>query len=193
MEEYLAKRHKFRKHHEDKPLEEKTILHSGLTEFVLRTNTSCVPYFLISSCFAVKEPFDYQGRSFLHPPQDVGVNLRSDVPPSKCFLPKAHIHTWEGHTKGISAIRWFPKSAHLLLSSSMDCRVKVRSCCRLFPSRPLFRLLSYGTHIELTLIMFQIWEVYNERRCVRTYYGHRQAVRDICFNNEGTQFLSAGQ
>ena len=104
---------------------------------------------------------DYQGRSFLHAPQDVGVNLRSDTPPERCFLPKAHIHTWSGHSKGIAAIRWFPKTAHLLLSASMDCRIK-------------------------------LWEVYNERRCVRTYYGHRQAVRDINFNNSGKFFLSAG-
>lgn len=34
--------------------------------------------------------------------------------------------------------------------------------------------------------------MYNERRCIRTYIGHKQAVRDICFNNAGTQFLSAG-
>ena len=73
----------------------------------------------------VKDSVDYQGRSFLHAPQDVGVNLRSESPPERCFLPKSHIHTWEGHTKGISQIRWFPRTAHLLLSSSMDCRVKV--------------------------------------------------------------------
>jgi pre-mRNA-processing factor 17 len=135
LEEILAKRQKRGKQVDDKPLEEKTVLH-------------------------IKDPLDYQGRSFLHAPQDVGVNLRSDSPPERCFLPKAHIHTWQGHTKGISTIRWFPKTAHLLLSCSMDCRVK-------------------------------LWEVYNERRCIRTYYGHRQAVRDICFNNAGTQFLSA--
>lgn len=111
--------------------------------------------------FSVKDPLDYQGRSFIHAPHDVGVNLRSDAPPTKCFLPKAHIHTWQGHTKGISTVKLFPKTAHLLLSASMDCRVK-------------------------------LWEVYGERRCIRTYFGHRQAVKDICWNNKGTQFLSAG-
>ncbi|KAF6213311.1 hypothetical protein GE061_011029 [Apolygus lucorum] len=135
LEEYLAKKQKLGKKVEDKPLEEKTVLH-------------------------IKDPVDYQGRNFLHPPQDVGVNLRSDSPPDKCFIPKKEVHVWKGHTKGISAIKWFPKSAHLLLSCSMDCRVK-------------------------------LWEVFNERRCVRTYYGHRQAVRDICFNNSGKRFLTA--
>ncbi|KAG5321455.1 PRP17 factor, partial [Pseudoatta argentina] len=135
LEEILAKRNKRGKQTEEKPLEEKTVLH-------------------------IKDSVDYQGRSFLHAPQDVGVNLRSESPPDRCFLPKAQIHTWEGHTKGISQIRWFPRTAHLLLSCSMDCRVK-------------------------------LWEVYKDRRCVRTYYGHRQAVRDISFDNDGKRFLSA--
>lgn len=43
--------------------------------------------------------YDYQGRSYLHIPQDVGVNLRSTVPPEKCYLPKKQIHVWSGHTK----------------------------------------------------------------------------------------------
>lgn len=74
----------------------------------------------------VKDIVDYQGRTFLHAPHDVGVNLKSSSPPDRCFLPKSHIHTWQGHTKGIAAIKWFPRTAHLLLSASMDCRVKVR-------------------------------------------------------------------
>lgn len=81
---------------------------------------------LILLLFTVKDSVDYQGRSFLHVPQDVGINLKSETPPDRCFLPKSHIHTWKGHSKGISAIRWFPHSAHLLLSCSMDCRVKVQ-------------------------------------------------------------------
>lgn len=156
LDEILAKRHRRNRIPEDKPLEEKSVLHSKLSFLNLRILRNDSIYFI------VKDPFDYQGRSFLHAPHDIGVNLRSDKPPDRCFLPKAHIHTWQGHTKGISTIRFIPKTAHLLLSSSMDCRLK-------------------------------LWEVYNERRCIRTYYGHKQAVKDCCFNNKGTQFISAGK
>ncbi|XP_043220455.1 pre-mRNA-processing factor 17-like [Amphibalanus amphitrite] len=131
-----AKRQKRGKQTDDKPMEERTILH-------------------------VKDAYDYQGRSYLHVPQDVGVNLRSEEPPEKCFIPKKLLHTWQGHSKGVHATRFFPKSGHLILSCGMDCKIK-------------------------------LWEVYNQRRMLRTYLGHRQAVRDICFNNDGTQFLSAG-
>ncbi|XP_064629751.1 pre-mRNA-processing factor 17-like [Lineus longissimus] len=136
LDEILAKRNKKGKQVDEKPMEEKTQLH-------------------------IKDAYDYQDRSFLHIPQDTGVNLKSEDPPEKCFLPKKVIHTWSGHTKGVAAIRWFPKSAHLLLSCGMDCKVK-------------------------------IWEVYNDRRCIRTYHGHKQAVRDACFNNSGEKFISCG-
>lgn len=137
IEEMMAKKQRRNKREvEEKPVEEKSILH-------------------------ISDSVDYQGRSFLHPPHDVGVSLKAGAHPDRCFLPKAHIHTWTGHTKGISAIRLFPKSSHLLLSCGMDAKIK-------------------------------IWEVYNERRCIRTYIGHRQAVRDIDFNARGTQFVSAG-
>ena len=80
---------------------------------------------LLNFLILVKDAYDYQGRSFLHPPQDVGVNLKSDEPPEKCFLPKKLIHTWTGHTKGIATIKWYPKSAHLILSCGMDSKLKV--------------------------------------------------------------------
>ena len=33
--------------------------------------------------------------------------------------------------------------------------------------------------------------MYNQRRLLRTFNGHKQAVRDACFNNGGDKFLSA--
>ncbi len=78
-----------------------------------------------STTLHIKDPYDYQGRSFLHIPQDVGVNLRSEHPPQRCFIPKQCIHTYKGHTKAVQKIHYFPVSAHLFLTCSMDCKVKV--------------------------------------------------------------------
>jgi pre-mRNA-processing factor 17 len=62
---------------------------------------------------------DYLGRTFVDHPTDLKPT------PHECFLPKRRIHTWSGHTKGVSAIRFFPKYGHLLLSAGMDSQVKV--------------------------------------------------------------------
>ncbi|KAJ6224705.1 hypothetical protein RDWZM_003250 [Blomia tropicalis] len=71
----------------------------------------------------IKDPYDYQGRSFLHPPHDVNVPLHKP------------------------------------------------------------------DHRQIDI---KLWEVYHERRCVMTYHGHKQAIRDICFNRSGERFISAG-
>ena len=135
LEEYLSKmKRRAKKQIEEEKVEEKSTLH-------------------------IKDAYDYQGRSYLHIPQDVGVNLKSDHPPEKCFIPKRQIHEWKGHTKGIAVIKWFPKSAHLIMSGSLDSKIK-------------------------------LWEVYNNRRCVRTFNGHKMAVKDVDFNNSGDKFLS---
>ncbi|CDQ65207.1 unnamed protein product [Oncorhynchus mykiss] len=74
LDEITAKRQKKGRNEEEAPAAEKTILH-------------------------VKDAYDYQGRSYLHVPQDVGINRRTADIPDKCYLPKKQIHVWSGHTK----------------------------------------------------------------------------------------------
>jgi len=109
-----------------------------------------------TSILHIKNIYDYQGRSFILQP--------SDLKPGEheCFIPKKHIHTWSGHTKGVSSIRFFPIYGHLLLSAGMDNKVKI----------------------------WDVYN--NNQQCIRTYMGHTKAVRDICFSNDGKRFLSCG-
>jgi len=114
-----------------------------------------------TSTFHGKELRDYLGRSYLHVPTDVDVNLSPSEPGlQETYVPKKCIHTWSGHTQGVSRIKLFPGSGHLMLSGSKDTRVK-------------------------------LWDVYGEGKCLRTFNGHSKAVNDITFNTLGDEFLSA--
>lgn len=46
-------------------------------------------------------------------------------------------------------------------------------------------------HLELVTTMATLWNEFIKKRSLCAI-GHSKAVRDICFNNTGTQFLSAG-
>lgn len=75
---------------------------------------------------------DYQGRTFVDHPSDLKPHAH------ECFYPKKLLHTYKGHTKGVSAIRLFPKYGHVLLSAGMDSQVKIwdvynkRTCLRTY-------------------------------------------------------------
>lgn len=73
----------------------------------------------------INDPNDYLGRNYLHPPMDQGVNFRESATINRCYLPKKLIHTWKGHTKEVTSVNLYPKSGHLLLTTSMDCKIKL--------------------------------------------------------------------
>lgn len=68
---------------------------------------------------------DYQGRTYITPPYAEAPNLGQEAGSQDCFIPKVCVHTWTGHTQGVSVIRTFPETGHLLLSGSMDTKIKV--------------------------------------------------------------------
>ncbi|PSR80708.1 hypothetical protein PHLCEN_2v6624 [Hermanssonia centrifuga] len=80
---------------------------------------------LESSVFHGKSLTDYQGRTYMSPPISEAPQLQSEAGSQETFIPKTCIHTWTGHTQGVSVIRLFPNTGHLLLSGSMDTKIKL--------------------------------------------------------------------
>lgn len=117
-----------------------------------------------TSIFEGSEQYDYQGRTYMHVPQDLNINLLKDPADfkelgHKNFVPKKMIHEWKGHKKPVVGLRFFPGSGHLLLSGSADTTVK-------------------------------IWDAYHSRELLRTYSGHTKSLTDLTFNTNGSQFLT---
>jgi len=77
------------------------------------------------SVFHGKSMTDYQGRTYMHPPIVEAPQLQSEAGSQETFIPKVCVHTWTGHTQGVSVIRVLPSTGHLFLSGSMDTKIKV--------------------------------------------------------------------
>lgn len=73
--------------------------------------------------FRGSQQFDYQGRMYMHVPQDLDVDLRKEPGSQQNFHPKKLIHSYQYHTKPITSLKFIPHSSHLLLSSSADTKL----------------------------------------------------------------------
>lgn len=89
--------------------------------------------------FHGSEQLDYMGRTYMHVPQDLDIDLRKDVGSIKNYVPKKLVQTWKSHTKPITSLRFFPGSGHLLLSSAADGKAKIWD---VYHSRELLRTFS---------------------------------------------------
>jgi len=104
------------------------------------------------------ELYDYQGRTYMYCSPEHRKRASS-----KNYIPKKRVWQYIGHKQGVNAIKFMPRTGHLLLSASNDTTCK-------------------------------IWSVYDDddqkRKCLRTYRGHSAGVRNICFNRDGSKFLT---
>lgn len=92
-----------------------------------------------TTTFHGHEEFDYQGRTYMHVPQDLDVDLRKEPGSVTNYIPKKQIHAWKDHTKAVTALQFLPHSGHLLLSGSADTSVKIWDA---FHDRELLRTYS---------------------------------------------------
>lgn len=97
-----------------------TSLASGHPWIKLAPQAPHAGYFLHNTAFLPHHQPPAAGRSWIEPPKE---GRRPEA--EQCFLPKRHIHTWSGHTKGVNAIRWVGGQG-----KAGDCWMWLRKCCR---------------------------------------------------------------
>lgn len=81
------------------------------------------------------------------------------------FLPKKIVHKWGDAQKALSACRFFPRYGHLIFAASMDSNVRV-----------------YETGF---------YDHGKKRRCLMTYKGHEQSIREMDISPDGSRLLTA--
>ncbi|RCI15375.1 hypothetical protein L249_7077 [Ophiocordyceps polyrhachis-furcata BCC 54312] len=79
-----------------------------------------------TTIFHGSEKHDYQGRTYMHVPQDLGIDLRKEPGATTNYIPKKQIFSWKDHSMAVTALRFLPGSGHLLLSASSDATIKIR-------------------------------------------------------------------
>lgn len=107
-----------------------------------------------TSTFHGKSMTDYQGRTYMSPPVSEAPHLLHESGSQECFIPKVCIHTWTGHTQGVSVIRTFPKTGHMFISGSMDTKIKVSFVLSLLQlnSEAYAGVSSYGTSTRMATV-----------------------------------------
>ena len=73
--------------------------------------------------FKGSQQLDYQGRTYMHVPQDLDVDLGKEPGSQQCYVPKKLVHQYKYHTKPITSLKFIPHSSHLLLSSAADTKL----------------------------------------------------------------------
>lgn len=92
-----------------------------------------------TTTFNGSQEFDYQGRTYMHVPQDLDIDLRKEVGSVTNYIPKKQAHVWKDHTGAVTALRFIPESGHLLLSGGADTTVRIRD---MYHDRELLRTYS---------------------------------------------------
>lgn len=163
--------------------------------------------------FSVKDDTDYLGRSFMEPPKYTGTNLREDFVPDRCYPPTKQASgkvEWKKRVNFYMFIsNWFCffEGAHIHKSHKVRHRHPLVSALSTYVPLQLNgwkgvkflceKLIFTISKIELFAFLFssylqvKLWEVYGNRKLIRTYTGHKVPVKDIYFNASGTEFLSA--
>lgn len=155
-----------------------------------------------STEFRGSSQFDYQGRTYMHIPQDLDIDLRKEPGSIQNYVPKKLIHVYKYHTKPITSLRFIPQSSHLLLSSSADSQLALwdahhdRELLRTFsghnksvtdtdfhPTGTKFLSASFDTYMKL-------WDT-ETGQCISRFTTHK-TPHCICFQpaDGGHEFLA---
>lgn len=75
----------------------------------------------VVSTFLGKELTDYQNRSWIISPNEI----KERLPNEHCYAPKNLVKVINAHSMGVQAVRFIPKTGHLLLSAGLDSQIKI--------------------------------------------------------------------